>query len=260
MEAVAEREHPLLGAARLLVAAGAAEGRVEAVVVERLLQRHRLHDVRVALGAVVERVDVLLAPFGVDPDQQLGAGLGHHAAAEGDHLLELPDRVDVQQRERDRPGVEGLLGEAEHHRGVLADRVQHHRLLELGDDLAQDVDALGLELAQVGEAIAAHLQTAPPSARRLAAAQEAALLEAREQALDARADVERRRVQGQVRARRRLVGRRDAGELLDLAGAGAAVELLGVAPLADVERRVDEDLEEAVARRPRRAPRSRSAR
>ena len=34
----AEREHALLGAARLLVAARAAEGGIEAVLVERLLQ------------------------------------------------------------------------------------------------------------------------------------------------------------------------------------------------------------------------------
>ena len=35
---------------------------------------------------------------------------------------------------------------------VLADRIEHHRVLELGDDLAEDVDALGLELAQVRQA------------------------------------------------------------------------------------------------------------
>ena len=37
------------------------------------------------------------------------------------------------------------------HRRVLADRVEHHRPLELGDDLAHDVDALGFERAQVVE-------------------------------------------------------------------------------------------------------------
>jgi hypothetical protein len=37
------------------------------------------------------------------------------------------------------------------HRAVLADRIQHDRPLALGDDLAQDVDALGFEALQVRE-------------------------------------------------------------------------------------------------------------
>src|SRR5690606_33429948 len=43
----------------------------------------------------------------------------------------------------------------------------------------------------------------------------------------------------------RLVGGVDAAEAGDLTGAGAAVEALGIARLADRERGVDEDLEEA---------------
>ena len=50
----------------------------------------------------------------------------------------------VRRRER-------LLGQAQHHRAVLADRVEHHRVLELGDHLAHDVDALGLELLEMCE-------------------------------------------------------------------------------------------------------------
>jgi hypothetical protein len=51
----AEREDALLGAALLLVAAGAAEGRVEAVFVERLLQALGLPEHRCAGRAVIER-------------------------------------------------------------------------------------------------------------------------------------------------------------------------------------------------------------
>src|SRR3954470_4861319 len=47
VQAVAEAVDALLGPALLLVAAGSAERRVEMVVVERLLQRRRLHDVGV---------------------------------------------------------------------------------------------------------------------------------------------------------------------------------------------------------------------
>ena len=43
-----------------------------------------------------------------------------------------------------------------------------------------------------------------------------------------------------------LVGRPDPGEVGELAPAGLGVETLAVAGLGDLERRVDEDLEEAV--------------
>ena len=39
--------------------------------------------------------------------------------------------------------------EMKHDARILADRVEHHRILELGDDLAHDLDRLGLEAPQV---------------------------------------------------------------------------------------------------------------
>jgi hypothetical protein len=42
-----------------------------------------------------------------------------------------------------------LLRKAQQARGVLADRVEHDGPLELGCDLSEDVDALGLEGAQM---------------------------------------------------------------------------------------------------------------
>src|SRR5581483_7746979 len=52
------------------------------------------------------------------------------------------------------------------------------------------------------------------------------------------------RGKGQLRIERRLVGRVDAGEIVQIAAPRLAVEALGVALLANVERRVDEDLDE----------------
>ena len=49
------------------------------------------------------------------------------------------------------PGIEGLLRQPHHHRGVLADGIQHHRALELRGHFADDVDALGFEGAQMGQ-------------------------------------------------------------------------------------------------------------
>ena len=71
--------------------------------------------------------------------------------AERDHLAELPGRVDVQERERRLRRIERLHRQVQHHRAVLADRIEHHRPLALGDDLAHDVDALGLEALKMRE-------------------------------------------------------------------------------------------------------------
>ena len=43
------------------------------------------------------------------------------------------------------PGKNAFLRQVQHHRRILADRIEHHRPRRLGDGLAQDVDALGLE-------------------------------------------------------------------------------------------------------------------
>ena len=49
-------------------------------------------------------------------------------------------------------GIERLHREVQHHRAVLADRIQHHRLVALRNDLAHDVDALGLQPLKMGQA------------------------------------------------------------------------------------------------------------
>ncbi len=89
-------------------------------------------------------------PVLVDVHDQLEPMLARHLVAEGVHLAELPGRIDVQERERRLARGESLQRQLEHDRAVLADRVQHHRLLGLRGDLAHDVDALGLEPLQVG--------------------------------------------------------------------------------------------------------------
>ena len=76
---------------------------------------------------------------------QLETELARHAIAELDHLPEFPGRVDVHQRKRQAPRMEGLARQVQQHRAVLADRIQHDRVVELGRHLADDLDALGLE-------------------------------------------------------------------------------------------------------------------
>ena len=110
-----------------------------------------LHHVGVHGGAVADRADALRDAVGVGVHAQVDAGLGGAAIAEGDHLAELPAGVDVQQRDRRRRRCERLQQQVQQHRAVLADRVQHHRVAELGRDLAQDVDALGFEAVEVAQ-------------------------------------------------------------------------------------------------------------
>ena len=150
-ELVAEGEDPLLGAGPLLVAAGAAEGGVEAVLVDRVEQRRRLQAVARRRGPVssttrpVSIESCTLATISRSPSSR------DAAVAELDHLGEVVAGVDVHHRERERPRAERLLGQSQQHDRVLAAAEQQHRPLELGGHLAHDVDRLGLERAQVGQ-------------------------------------------------------------------------------------------------------------
>ena len=55
-----------------------------------------------------------------------------------------------------RAGRERLAGDVEHHDGVLAAREQEAGALHLGGDLAEDVDALGLEGTQLAQRVRLH--------------------------------------------------------------------------------------------------------
>ena len=67
--------------------------------------------------------------------------------AERIHLLELPRRIDVQQRERNLCRKKSLLRQPRHAGSILADGVEHHWIFKLGSHLANNMDALGFELA-----------------------------------------------------------------------------------------------------------------
>ena len=157
---IAEAEHALLGAGLLFVAARATDGGVATVLVERLLERLGLHDVGVA-RAMRERRDARGLAGLVGVDDELGVEALRGLVAELDHLLELPARVDVQQRERDAAREERLAGQVQQDRGVLADGIHEQRLGELGRHLAEDVDAFGLEPGQVGQFRRARTRAAP---------------------------------------------------------------------------------------------------
>ena len=89
----------------------------------------------------------------VGVDDEIEAELLGALIAERDHLLELPRRVDVHQRERQASRCEGLQRQMQEHRRILADRIEHHRVLGLGDRLPHDVNALGFETLQVSQTL-----------------------------------------------------------------------------------------------------------
>ena len=80
-------------------------------------------------------------------------------------LGEVVAGVHVHDRKRDRRRRERLLGQREHDDRVLAAGEQQHGPLELGRDLAEDVDRLGLEHVELRErVVGAH--AAAPAGRR----------------------------------------------------------------------------------------------
>ncbi|KGD34002.1 hypothetical protein DO72_1365 [Burkholderia pseudomallei] len=148
-EFVAKRENPLLRPRLLLVAPRPADHRRVAVPLDRLEQRDRLRGVaRIRLAAQHHRAarDRILDVA----DHQLRANLLRAAVAEIDHLVVVVARVDVHERKRQRrPAVraepERLEREMQHDHRILAAREQQRRLAAFRDELAQDVDRLGLE-------------------------------------------------------------------------------------------------------------------
>jgi hypothetical protein len=112
---------------------------------------------RDGLQAVARRARAGLLDHAAVSDRLLHGGdhqpllqLPHEPVPEVDHLREVVPRVHVHQRERELAGAERLLGQARQHDRVLAAGEQQDRPLELGGDLAHDVDRLGFERAQVG--------------------------------------------------------------------------------------------------------------
>ena len=99
---------------------------------------------------MVERIDALGLRLGIDVHQQLHARLGRHPVAHGVHVLELPRRIHVKERKRRNRRMERLAREMQHHSGVLADRVKHHRALKFRRHFAQNVNALGFQCLQMG--------------------------------------------------------------------------------------------------------------
>ena len=87
----------------------------------------------------------LLDAIRIDVDHQVDAELPRHLVAELGHFPELPGRVDMQEREGRFGRIESLHRQMQHHRGILADRIEHDRIGESRRHLPEDVDGFSLE-------------------------------------------------------------------------------------------------------------------
>ena len=79
--------------------------------------------------------------------------LGHQFVANLQDLVEVVAGVDVHHRERQPARCECLDRQVQHDDRVLTAGEQQHRLLELGGDLTDDVDGLGLQRAQMAQLV-----------------------------------------------------------------------------------------------------------
>ncbi len=120
------------------------------MMVERLFQALGLPHIGVQ-RTMIERIDPARDRLGVLVNQQFHPGIARGFFTQRIHVAELPRRIDVQQRKGRWRRVEGLTREMQHHRAVLADRIEHYRPVGFGHHFAHDVDAFGFEPVEMGK-------------------------------------------------------------------------------------------------------------
>ncbi len=116
---------------------------------QRVEQRFRLQQPAAFLRAERERIRALVQRFLILVHDQFRADFARVGIAKLDHLRKLVAGVDVQQRKRNLPGKESLLRQPQHHRGILADRIEHHRPRKFRHRFPQNIDALRLQALEV---------------------------------------------------------------------------------------------------------------
>ena len=156
-ELVADGEDALLGPGTLLVAARAADGRIEAVLGDGVEEGHRLEAVaRRPRSGLLDHAALVDRLLDAGHDEAL-AELGQAPVAVLEGLGEVVPGVDVHDRERETGRSEGLLRQAQQDDRVLAAREEEDRRAGLGGDLAHDGHGLRLERVEVAQQVSACL-------------------------------------------------------------------------------------------------------
>src|SRR6185503_19789555 len=146
---IPEGVNALLGPRLLLVPACSAEGRIKAAVCQRIEKRARLQQPAAPLGSKRVGIGAFVQSFAVGMHDQLCADLGDVAVAELDHFRKLIARIYVQQGEWDFSGIECLLRQAQHHRRVITNRVQHYGKNKFRYCFPQNEDAFCFEFFEM---------------------------------------------------------------------------------------------------------------
>ena len=141
----ARREHPLLGAGGLFIAADAGDQAVETIFGQRPLKPFGLARSG-ACGRRQGRIDGVDRRAGLDLEIEIP--FLAEAIAERIHLRKFFAGVDVQRRKR-HPAEEGLARQPDHHVGIFPQRPQQRELLQPRECFAQNVDALRLEFVEM---------------------------------------------------------------------------------------------------------------
>src|SRR6516162_7811903 len=85
----------------------------------------------------------------VPVNDQPGADFFTEPVPEFDHLFELVSGIDVEERKRQRSGIEGLAGQVYEYARVLSDGIEQNRVPELSDSLPQNINGFAFKLAKV---------------------------------------------------------------------------------------------------------------
>ena len=141
----ARREHALLGARRLLVAADAGDQSVKTVFGERQLQSFGLARGGTR-GRRQGRIDGVDRRAGLDPEIEIP--FLAVAIAERIHLRKFLAGIDMHGGER-HAAEEGLSRQPDHHVGIFPQRPQQREFFQSRERFAQDVDALRLEFVEM---------------------------------------------------------------------------------------------------------------
>ena len=153
---VTEAVDTFLGTRFLFVPTTTTKGSIKLMFVQRLFQPFCFHHMGV-LATVGQRIKTKSSTFFVDVTNHFQPKFTFDVlVAKLVHVLELPRCINVHERERWLSRIESLKRQVKHHRRVLTDRVQHDRVIELGRNLADDVNTLGFQLLQVSQRIRRH--------------------------------------------------------------------------------------------------------
>jgi hypothetical protein len=120
--------------------------------VQRLLERFGFHHLGMHRRARGDRSNAARHAVLIGMHQQINSETTGGFIAKRNHFAKFPGRIDVEQRERQRRRIECLDREVQQNGAVLADRIHQNRVVGGGDDLAEDMDALGFQALQMRQA------------------------------------------------------------------------------------------------------------